>query len=189
MEQPQRLYKPSEILYVDSNYSERQNCFGVVVTDNFWIEAVEREGKIPEERYSQALEMRNDYTLVRVLGTRVFRKGWECLNPDFLEPNEEDVFNYTSRANIYCEPFNLKPFIDSDDFPEYNRANSFVATCEIRGCNLLSRENLEYRYQALEDAEVVYSYLEGKRFQPEDDDYISKEDKLLRLLERAIPLN
>jgi hypothetical protein len=168
-----RKYKPGEILYVDSNFSRRYDCIGVVVSDDFWLEAVIKEGKYPEEIFREEFESEKR-SLVRVLGTRSFRRYWDCNDHEFFDPNEEDVFNYISQLETYCVPIDLRPFLK---VWEVARGRVFDL--------LFDRD---YASRAISDAKLVYEYLDGERYEPSERG-ISRKEKFLRMLEKAIPLD
>lgn len=171
----ERKHKPGEILYVDSNYAEIYNCLGVVVEDNFWLEEVKKEGKFPEEIYQKSFQDQR-IQLVRVLGTRVFRRYWDCNDPDFAEPNEEDVFNYRFQHEIYVAPADLRSIINLQSV-DNGRLTRLLISGEV------------YVKRALHDAKLIYDYLDGKRAKHNQDGHVSSEEKFLRMLEKAIPLD
>lgn len=164
-----------DIIYVDSNFSRNYDCFGVVIDNNFWMKQAKKENvftyTIDELKQNSVFDKQIPF---RVLGTRFFRQYWKANDDAEFESDENTVMHYRCQAPIYVDSVNLKPLIE---------------IAEIDGGRVgetLFNDSSSYVWGALNDAKVVYDYLDGKRFSPSG--YIHKEDKLLRLLEQAIPI-
>lgn len=176
-EKGNKSYNPGDIIYVDSNFIPKYDCFGVVIDRDFWIEQVEKED-VFKESLEEILEngVFEKSVLFRVLGTKSFRQYKKPNSLKESEPDNHAIMHYKCQLLIYVDPVNLRPLI------EISKKNN----CKIG--ELLFNESDSYISGALNDAEVVYKYLDGERFNPKKEHY-SKEDKLLKLLEKAIPLN
>jgi hypothetical protein len=170
------IYNPGEIIFAHGN-GAAPNCFGVIVEKNFWDEQVKIENVLGE-----SLETIKDYpnenVHFRVLGTKIFRQYWKTNNEEEFEPNDLTIMKYRFNAKIYTSKVDLKPLINS---------------LKIKTKNMASIENIfefkdPYAQEVLHEARIIYEYLEEKRFKKEEFSYINQEAKLLRLLERAIPL-
>ena len=172
MNQKDRLYNPGRILYVDSNSSPKYDCFGVVVDSNFWLKQAVEEANYSKEMCKDAFND-NRKTLVRVLGTKVFQKRTDVDN--VIEPNSEEVFNYIFRPASLCHCVDFEPFIK---FRGIDNGRAFRA---------LGGDN-NYFKEVIDEAELIYSYMAGKRFEYVEGDYLSYEDRYLKMLELAIPL-
>lgn len=170
-----RKYSLGDMIYVDSNFSRNYDCFGVVVDRDFWMEQVKREDvfnhAIDELKHNGVFDRQ---ILFRVLGTKSFRQYWKANDDAEFEPDERTVVHYRCQAPIYVNAVDLKPLIEISKID-----SGRVGKILFMGSN-------PYILDALNDAEIVYNYLEGKRFSSRE--YVSKEDKLLRLLEQAIPI-
>jgi|SRR3989344_2665405 len=168
-------YYPGDIIFVDSNYSSIENCFGVVVDKDFWSERVKKENVFTEHLKEIVKKNQLDYqVLFRVLGTRAFRQYWKANDREEFEPNERVVMHYRCQLPVYVDKVNLKPII------ELSRIDSGRV-----GEVLISDS---YALESLIEAEIVYAYLEGKRFDSSEKNIWNRE-KLLRLLKKAIPIN
>ncbi len=170
-----RKYSLGDIIYVDSNFSRNYDCFGVVIKKDFWMEQVKREDvfnqAIDELKYNGVFDKQ---IFFRVLGTKSFRQYWKANDDAEFEPDEKIVMHYRCQSPVYVDPVNLKPLIEISKID-----SGRVGETLFMGSN-------PYTSDALDDAEIVYNYLEGKRFSSSG--YVSKEDKLLRLLKQAIPI-
>lgn len=163
---------PGTIIYADSNNSRRYDCFGVIVDSVFWHKAAKKENKCVK-KMNQFFDEKCCH-LYRILGTISMREYWICNDPDAFEPDEHSVWHYDYQGDIYVEAVNLRPIVE-----ECQKNSGRI------GIRLFS--NSEYMQSAINDAAVVYSYLDGKKFNPQKD-FLHREDKLLRLFEQAIPL-
>ncbi len=168
-------FKPGDIIYADSNFSPLYDCFGVVVEKEFWLEQATLENVLEEsfKEFNEKLDIP-----FRVLGRRMFRQYWRANNPNEVEPDEHKLMHYRFNRPAYTTKIDLRPFIKLQETKTDN------LTGHVRG--FFTFEN-EYFQGALEEAKIVYEYLEGKRFDKKEKNVFS-EQKLLRLLERAIPL-
>jgi len=172
MNQKDRLYNPGRILYVDSNSSPKYDCFGVVVDSNFWLKQAVEEANYSKEMCKDAFND-NRKTLVRVLGTKVFEKDID--EDNLIEPNREEVFNYIFRPVSLCHSVDLEPFIK---FRGIDNGRAFRA---------IGADN-NYFKEVINEAELIYSYMAGQRFEHVEGGYMSDKDRYLRMLELAIPL-
>ncbi len=169
-----RKYAPGDIIYADSNFARSYDCFGVVVNRDFWTGQVKRENvfnqAIDELKCNGVLDKQIPF---RVLGTKFFRQHWRANDDAEFEPDEKVVMHYRCQTPVYVDPIDMKPLIKISEIDSGRVGETLI------GSN-------SYVWGALNDAKVVYDYLEGKRFSfPE---YVSEGDKLLRLLEQAIPI-
>lgn len=168
-------FKPGDIIYADSNFSPAYDCFGVVIDKEFWLEQTKIENVL-EKTLSEFNEKRD--IPFRVLGRRMFRQYWRANNPDEFEPDEHKLMHYRFNSFLYSTKIDLRPFIQLQEI----KTDNF--TSHVHG--FFGFEN-EYFQGVLHEAEIVYDYLEGKRFNRKEKNVFS-EQKLLRLLEKAIPL-
>lgn len=170
-----KILKPGDTCYVDANGSDH-DCFGVVVDPDFWFESAKKENVLGE---LLPTVNQNRHCLFRVLGIQTFRQYWRGNDPEQIEPHERVVMHYRFQAKFYVEPVNLRPLIELTKIAG-NRVGRLLLG-ERCCCH-------EHVRSALADAEVVYQYLDGLRFKPGKSDYLHSEDKLLRLLEKAVPI-
>lgn len=170
-------YKPGDIVYADSNGKSSEDYFGLVVDRNFWLKEIEKENVIlyEIERYRKNGVLDNMLGL-RVLGDKFFRQSWKTNDPNRFEPGDNAVMNYRVASPIYTCKINLRPTLE---------------LCSIDGNRvggLLLGDANDYVHSALGDARTVYDYLDGERFDASKK-YIYGREKLLRLLEQAVPLD
>lgn len=167
---------PGTTIFVDMNGNGRDH-FGVIVDKSFWQKAVDEENIILPwiKDYEKNIDQCHLY---RVLGICQFRRWWLVNDPSTLEPNPMAVIHYRFNSVYYTKPFDLRPFIKSVNQLETGEHHLlFPATYDD-----------QYLSSALEDAKIIYQYLSGKRFQSDSSkNFLSKEEKLFRLLELAIP--
>ncbi len=169
-----KILVPGTIVFVDSNYAPQYDCFGVIIEEKFWLRAVEEERILNSEELGQYNSER--YHLFRVLGSRSFRKYWQANNPEAIEPDEHSVMHYRFQGDHNVVPINLRPIIE-----QKNRLHGYNVYRLLCGNN-------DYILEALNEASIVYQYLDGKRFTPKKE-YLDHEAKFLRLLEMAVPLS
>jgi len=167
---------PGTIIFVDMNGNGRDH-FGVIVDKDFWQEAVGKEDIILPwiKNHEKNIDQCHLY---RVLGICQFRRWWLENDSSTLEPDPMAVIHYRFHSDYYTKPFNLRPFIKSiNQLKTGEHHLLFPATYKD-----------QYLSSALEDAEIIYQYLSGKRFQSNyEKKFLSKEEKLFRLLGLAIP--
>ncbi len=176
LEEMKTGFQPGDIIYADSNFSQLYDCFGVVVNKKFWLEQVKTENVL-EESLNEFDEKRD--VPFRVLGRKMFRQYWRANNPDEVEPDEHKLMHYRFNSILYTAKIDLRPFIKLQE----TKTDNF--TSHVRG--FFTFED-EYFRGALDDARIVYDYLEDRRFDIKKGKYVFSEQKLLRLLEKAIPL-
>ena len=181
-EKRKRRYSDGDIIFVDSNFSRGYDCFGVVVEKDFWMKQVEKENVFKEnvEEIFMNHGSLDERVLFRVLGTRAFIqiKRTEENEKEFTS-GEDIVMHYRCQLPVYINPVNLKPLIHLAKIDDGQ-----VGRVLFSGGD-------PYILEVLNEAEVIYQYLERKRFDKtkiEKGDYLDPEDKLLRLLEQAIRL-
>ena len=169
-------FKPGDIIYADSNFSTAYDCFGVVIDKDFWVEQVIKENVLEES----LKDKRSSDVIFRVLGKKLFRQYWKANNPEEVEPDEHKLMHYRFNSLIYTSKFDLKPFIQMRNI----KLDKFAG----HAMEFLKFEN-RYFEEVLSEAKIVYEYLEGKRFDKDKVPYIHKDEKFLRLLDKAIPIN
>jgi hypothetical protein len=170
-------FKPGDIIYADSNFSIAYDCFGVVVDKDFWLEQANKENVL-EENLSEFKE-KHDVPF-RVLGNKLFRQYWRANDSEEVEPDEHKLMHYRFNSSIYTSKIDLRPLIQIRNI----RLDKFAG----HALKFFDFKNL-YFQEALSEAKIVYDYLDGKRLDRESAPYIHKEEKLLRLLEKAIPFD
>ncbi len=186
-------FKPGDMIYADSNLSHSYDCFGVVVDKNFWFEQVNLENVL-EESLSEFKEER--HTPFRVLGTRLFEQHWRMNNPEELEPNNLKVMHYRFNSLTYTTKLDLRSFINLKNIQTDNFTEHVKYFFNFKD---------NYFQEVLHEAKIIYGYLGGERFDPKihgsEIGYVGKggkiekvrtfdeDEKLLRLLNKAIPLN
>jgi hypothetical protein len=170
-------FKPGDIIYADSNFSMDYNCFGVVVNKEFWFEQVKKENVL-EESLDEFEE--NCDIPFRVLGNKLFRQYWRANDPEEFEPDEHRLMHYSFVTPHYAVKFDLRPLIQV-------HKNILAEGFEGNVLEFLKFKN-RYFEEVLSEARIVYDYLDGKRFDLNKEN-VFKKDKLLRLLEKAIPLH
>ena len=179
-EKRKRRYSDGDIIFVDSNFSRGYDCFGVVVEKDFWMKQVEKENVFKEnvEEIFMNHGSLDERVLFRVLGTRAFIQIKRAENEKGFTSGEDIVMHYRCQLPVYVDPVNLKPLINL----------SKIDAGQV-GKVLFSGQD-SYILEVLNEAEVIYDYLHGKRFDTSSKDFFSKKKgKLLRLLEQAIPIN
>ena len=164
-------FRPGQIIFVDSNFSERYDCFGVVINKDFWVEAAKNEGVLGE--YLSQFDPLH-YVSFRVLGRRSFAQYWLRNDPDNSEVDPHVFVNYHFQHSRYVKPVDLRSIAE------------IVGRTSRHGGDLLVTD--DYPREALREAQIVYEYLDGKRCQDCQNDYMSPEDKLLKILEQAVPM-
>jgi|GEM_PF-6762260 hypothetical protein len=170
------IYKPGDVVYADSNGQSGENYFGVVVDRDFWFREIEKEDVILPaiEEYKKNGVLYNRIPL-RVLGTKFFRQYWKTNDDEFFEPEDKVVMSYRAAAPTYTSEVDLRPIIELCGI-DNNRVGK-----------LLFNDANTYALDSLRDAKIVYDYLDGARFDSSEK-YVFKKDKLLRLLEQAVPI-
>ncbi len=173
-EKRNREYSIGNIIYVDSNFARAYDCFGVVIEKEFWRTNVQKD-YLEFTKSNLAKGVFEKFVLFKVLGERKFRQPWKEKGIEDIK-KKEIVMSYRGQNQVYVDPINLLPLIE---------------TAKIDGGRV--RETLfgnnVYVLESLREAEIIYDYMDGKRFDKEKErKFIHKEDKLLRLLEQAIPI-
>ena len=178
----EKKFIPGDIIYADSNFSHANDCFGVVVDKDFWLEQAKIENVLEEslKEYNE-----KHHIPFRVLGKRLFRQSWRANNPEEFEPDENKLMHYRFNLPVYTQKINLKSLIQARNIP-VERFEGDLFSFEENISKFLDLKN-HYFEEVLSQARIVYEYLEGKRFD-KSKEHIFKEDKFLRLLQKAIPL-
>ena len=178
MEKRNRKYSPGEIIYFNDKNNDRDSCFGFVVDKDFWLDEAKKEGFLNEsidKHLNGTFKPLEEIVLFRVLGEKIFREKLKEYDLHNFEPSQNRIIHYKKGEPIYVTPVNLRPVIEIS-----KKDNGRIK-------NFLFSKSDPYILDALEDAEVVYNYLDGERFNPRKIQFF-KRDKLLRLLEKAIPV-
>jgi hypothetical protein len=174
---------PGTVVFVDSNMRPDQDCFAVIVDSDFWFKAVETEKVILPQLEDLEADARGpkmcpeNYCLFRILGHRTFPQNWLTNSPEAEESFCASVVHNHFQIRSQVSPIDLRPHValfgDTND--------------RMEGGKIFFHEMGAYLRGALKDAAVLYRYLDGERFSSPKWQHISVEEKLLRLLEKAIP--
>lgn len=171
------IYTPGDIVYADSNGQSDENYFGIVVDRDFWFREMRKEDVIfPQIEKHRKNGVLDSHIPLRVLGTKVFRQYWKTNDCEFFEPEDKVVMRYRLATPVYTSKVDLR---------------SIIELCGIdnnRVGKLLFNNADTYTLDSLKDAKIVYDYLDGARFDSSKE-YVFREDKLLRLLEQAVPID